>query len=95
MEAKDNKEKTDETKSPEYETEDEFNHSLAAMEEEIKPKIISTINALCKNYNKLIKFQNEKLNCALNDKEFTKAKEKSYKLKSYILHFPNWFQTVY
>jgi len=78
-EAKDNKEKTDDTKSPEYEAEDEFNHSLAAMEEEIKPKIISTINALCKNYNKLIKFQNEKLNCALNDKEFTKAKEKSYK----------------
>ena len=49
------------------------------MEEEIKPKIISTINILSKNYYKLIKYQNEKLNCALNAKEFSRAKEKGYK----------------
>ena len=57
---------------------DEFNPSLAAMEEEIKPQVISTIAILCKEYGKLIKAQNEKLNCALNAKEYTRAKEKNY-----------------
>ena len=46
--------------------------------EEIKPQIISTINNLCKDYTKLIKSQNDKLNCALNAQEYTRAKEKSY-----------------
>jgi len=49
------------------------------MEEEIKPKIISIINALCKNYSKLIKFQNEKLECSLNGKELSRTKGKNYK----------------
>ena len=70
---------TDETKNREPDIEDEFNPSLAAMEEEIKPKVISTINNLCKNYSKLIKLQNEKLNCALNAQEISRAKEKNYK----------------
>jgi len=58
--------------------EDEFNPTLAAMEEEIRPQIISTINVLCKNYTKLIKFQSDKLNSALNAQEFSRAKEKNY-----------------
>ena len=33
--------------------EDEFNPSLAAMEEEIKPQIILTINNLCKKLYKI------------------------------------------
>ena len=49
------------------------------MEEEIRPKVISTIDELNKNYNKLTKYQNEKLNCALSAKDFSKAKELSYK----------------
>ena len=65
--------------SSQYSEEDEFNPSLAAMEEEIKPKIISTIDALCKNYYKLIKYQNEKLECKLNAKEFTRTKDTGYK----------------
>ena len=77
-ETKDDKEKED-TKDQEYYSEDEFNPSLAAMEEEIKPKVISTINTLCKNYLKLIKSQNEKLNCALNAKDFSSARERGYK----------------
>ena len=77
-ETKDNK-GIEETKNSEYDTEDEFNPSLAAMEEEIRPKIISAIDNLCKNYTKLLKFQVEKLECALNAKEFTRAKEKNYK----------------
>ncbi len=63
----------------EYEEEDEFNPSLAAMEEEIKPKVTSTITNLCKSYTKLIKFQNEKLDCALHDKKFSYGKERNYK----------------
>ena len=59
--------------------EDEFNPSLAVMEAEIKPQVISTINNLTKNYYKLIKYQNQKLDCALNGSEFSKTKEKSYK----------------
>ena len=66
-------------KNDKYSEDDEFNPSLAAMEEEIKPRVISTINILDKNYSKLIKYQNEKLNCALNAKEFSRAKEIGYK----------------
>ncbi|RUA19434.1 MAG: RNA polymerase sigma factor RpoD [Alphaproteobacteria bacterium] len=66
-------------KNEKYSEEDEFNPPLAAMEEEIKPRVISTINILYKNYSKLINYQNEKLNCALNAKEFSRAKEIGYK----------------
>ena len=41
-------------KNEEYSQEDEFNPSLAAMEEEIKPQVISTMTALSKKYIKLI-----------------------------------------
>ena len=66
--------------------EDEFNPTLAAMESEIKPKILETVNKLTKDYSKLIKYQKEKLDCILNSSEFTNAKEKSYqKIVSEIL----------
>ncbi len=58
--------------------EDEFNPTLAAMEEEIKPKILKTINILSKEYNKLGKYQVDKLNCVLNSVEFSKSKEKNH-----------------
>ena len=69
---------TKDTKNQEYIEEDEFNLSLAAMEQEIKPQVISTINILCKDYMKLIKFQKDKLNYALNDQRFPRAREKNY-----------------
>ena len=59
--------------------EDEFNPSLAAMENEIKPKVLKTISNLKKNYIKLIKYQTEKLDAILNSKIFSISKEKSYK----------------
>jgi len=66
--------------------EDEFNPTLAAMESEIKPKILDTINKLTKDYSKLIKYQKEKLDCVLNSSEFSNSKEKSYqKIVSEIL----------
>ena len=68
----------EENKNQEYLDEDEFNPTLAAMEQEIKPKIISIINILSKSYTKLIKSQSDKLNCALNDKEYSRAKERNY-----------------
>ena len=61
------------------ETEDEeFNPTLAAMETEIKPKVLKTVNILTKEYNKLIRYQKEKLECVLNSTIFSPAKEKGY-----------------
>jgi len=63
----------------EYVEVDEFNPSLAIMEQEIRPRVLRTIDNLCKNYAKLTKYQNEKLNCALNAKIFSRAKDIGYK----------------
>ena len=59
--------------------EDEFNPTLAAMEDEIKPKVLKTILNLTKNYNKLIKYQKERLNAVLESKKISPGKEKGYK----------------
>ncbi len=69
-----------ETDSDENSTDDEddFNPTLAAMETEIKPKVLKTINTLTKEYAKLIKYQKEKLECILNSNIFSPAKEKGY-----------------
>ncbi|MDC3120194.1 RNA polymerase sigma factor RpoD [Candidatus Pelagibacter sp.] len=58
--------------------EDDFNPTLAAMETEIKPKVLKTVNTLTKEYTKLIKYQKEKLESVLNSNNFSTAKEKSY-----------------
>ena len=73
----DTKEKlSDKSEDPE-DNEDEFNPTLAAMESEIKPKVLQTVSQLCKDYNKLIKYQREKLQCVLNSANFSSVKEKS------------------
>jgi RNA polymerase primary sigma factor len=59
-------------------SDDEFNPTLAAMENEIKPKVLETVSTLTKDYNKLIKYQKEKLDCILKSNAFSAAKEKSY-----------------
>ncbi len=59
--------------------EDEFNVSLAKMEEEIKPKIITILETLNKNYQKLQKYQKEKLECLLSAKELSASKSKNFK----------------
>ena len=58
--------------------EEDFNPTLAAMESEIKPKVLKTVNTLTKEYTKLIKYQKDKLNCVLNSEIFSNSKEKSY-----------------
>ena len=60
------------------EDDDDFNPTLAAMETEIKPKVLKTVNTLTKEYTKLIKYQKEKLDCVLNSNNFSPAKEKGY-----------------
>ena len=78
-----NEEKKDNSNSDD---EDEFNPTLAAMESEIKPKVLETVNNLTKNYSKLIKHQKEKLDNILNSTKYSPAKEKNYqKLVNEIL----------
>ena len=70
----------------EVDSDDEFNPTLAAMETEIKPKVLKTINNLTKEYNKLLKYQKEKLDCVLKSETFSTIKEKTYqKIVSDIL----------
>jgi len=69
---------TDKDESSSEGDEDDFNPTLAAMESEIKPKVLKTVNNLTKEYNKLIKYQKEKLDCLLNSQVFSSAKEKGY-----------------
>ncbi len=57
---------------------DDFNPTLAAMETEIRPKVLKTVNTLTKEYSKLIKYQKEKLDCILNSQAFSTAKERGY-----------------
>ena len=65
--------------------EDEFNVSLAKMEEEIKPKILKLLESLNKNYLKLQKYQKENLECILSGKELSVSKNKNFKKIQSIL----------
>ena len=72
--AKEKKEKSEDPNQKDESTsndDDEFNVSLAKMEEEIKPKIINILESLNKNYAKLQKYQIEKLECLLDSKELS------------------------
>ena len=69
---------TDKDDSSNDNGDDDFNPTLAAMETEIKPKVLKTVHDLTKEYNKLIKYQKEKLDCLLNSKTFSPAKEKGH-----------------
>jgi len=77
-----NKKNKDENKKEEpapAEDDDEFNVSLAKMEEEIKPKVVKIIDNLTKDYTKLQKYQKEKLDCILASKELSISKNKNFK----------------
>ena len=81
-ELKDEQKKEDESSPSE---DDEFNVSLAKMEEEIKPKILTILDSLNKNYSKLQKYQIEKLECLLDSKELSVSKNKNFKKIQEIL----------
>ena len=78
-EAKNNKDNKKNVEPVAAEEEDEFNVSLAKMEEEIKPKIIKIIENLTKDYIKLQKYQREKLDCILASKQLSISKNKNFK----------------
>ena len=71
-------EKDEKDENSNDESDDDFNPTLAAMESEIKPKVLQTVHVLTKEYRKLIKYQKEKLDCVLNSKTFSPSKEKGY-----------------
>ena len=77
--------KTEEGTNNDSSEDDEFNISLAKMEEEIKPKIINILDSLNKNYLKLKKYQLEKLECLLASKELSVSKNKNFKKIQEIL----------
>ena len=72
------KDKIEDNNEDTEDADDEFNPTLAAMESEIKPKVLQTVHDLTKEYNKLIKYQKEKLDSVLNSKTFSSSKEKNY-----------------
>ncbi len=77
---------TEKEENTSEEVDEDFNPTLAAMETEIKPKVLKTIYELTKDYNKLIKYQKEKLECVLSSQIFSSSKEKNYeKIVSQIL----------
>jgi len=78
-------ENKEENKEESNTEDDEFNVSLAKMEEEIKPKIINILASLNKNYEKLKKYQIEKLECTLASKELSVSKNKNFKKIQEIL----------
>ena len=82
-ESKENEKNPDE--KGEVTDEDEFNLSLAKMEEEIKPKILKLLESLNKNYLKLQKYQKENLECILSGKELSVSKNKNFKKIQSIL----------
>jgi RNA polymerase primary sigma factor len=79
---KKDKEEDPDNKSVEVieEENDEYNISLAALEIELKPKILKTFEKLSKNYKKLISYQKEKLDTVLTRSKFSASKEKNYQL---------------
>ena len=84
-EIKDSDEKNPNNTEENSTEDDEFNVSLAKMEEEIKPKILSILDSLNKNYSKLQKYQVEKLECLLASKELSVSKNKNFKKIQEIL----------
>ena len=77
--SKPNEEEVNKTEENSTNEDDEFNVSLAKMEEEIKPKILNILDSLNKNYSKLKKYQIEKLECLLTLKSFQYQKIKTLK----------------
>src|SRR6056300_577645 len=66
--------------------EDKYNISLASLEIELKPRILETFKRITKNYNKLLAYQAESLDCILVGQKFSDSKKKNYeKIKKEIM----------
>ncbi|MCF8469949.1 MAG: RNA polymerase sigma factor RpoD [Parvibaculum sp.] len=58
--------------------EDDNSMSLAAMEAELKPKVLETFDAIAVDYKKLRKLQDQKVEFALQGDELSSAQDKKY-----------------
>ncbi len=58
--------------------EDDNSMSLAAMEAELKPKVLETFDAIAADYKKLRKLQDQKVEFALQGDELSSAQDKKY-----------------
>ncbi|MEQ9151789.1 MAG: RNA polymerase sigma factor RpoD, partial [Parvibaculum sp.] len=58
--------------------EDDNSMSLAAMEAELKPKVLETFDTIAGDYKKLRKLQDQKVELALKGEEMPSAQEKKY-----------------
>ena len=82
----DDKKEGEETTDNSVDDEDEYNISLASLEIELKPKILETFKRITKNYNKLLAYQAESLDCILAGQKFSDSKKKNYeKIKKEIM----------
>src|SRR5262249_44863997 len=76
---------------PDLESEDDYDSdenamSLAAMEAQLKPKVLATFDEIAAAYKKLRKMQDARLDAALTSIEVTKASDTRYKkLKSELV----------
>jgi RNA polymerase primary sigma factor len=58
---------------------DENNPSLAAMEAELKPKVVETFDAIAENYKKLRRLQDQNVENRMQSKSLSPAQERKYK----------------
>ena len=73
------------------EDDDQSNMSLAAMEAELKPRVLESLDCIAENYSQLSAMQDDRISATLNDgSEFTETQEKHYQsLRSEIVELVN------
>jgi RNA polymerase primary sigma factor len=73
------------------EDDDQSNMSLAAMEAELKPRVLESLDCIAANYSQLSAMQDDRISATLNDgSEFTETQEKHYQsLRSEIVELVN------
>ena len=70
---------------------DQSNMSLAAMEAELKPRVLEILDRIAADYSQLSEMQNDRISATLNDgNDFTETQEKHYQsLRSEIVELVN------
>ena len=73
------------------EDDDQSNMSLAAMEAELKPRVLESLDRIAADYSQLSAMQDDRISATLNDgSEFTETQEKHYQsLRSEIVELVN------
>ena len=66
------------TQSEREDDEEESNISIIALEEELKPKVFSNLDKICKACNKIRRYQKIKLDLYFKERDLSKSQEKKY-----------------